>query len=292
MKAVSSLLLLIALCKPIFAEERLYQVEILIFANNSSQGLISEYWRPPFYTDNKEADTSAQVLHAATTPPLHLSLEELIEDEAYPFEALADQDKLLAGTLAAMRKNWQYRPLLYLGWRQLFTREAEPIPMRFDNKIVIKEADPFLVKANELSQAFGGTISSENTISSNDNTTPISIEATEAGPMPLYELSGTAEVTFRRYLHVDLDLHYNRLVTDQDTDQVKALYASLETDYLNFRLDETRRMRSKQIHYFDHPTFGVVTLITPIENTEKEAPSNVETSPLSDNNDVETQVLE
>ena len=29
------------------------------------------------------------------------------------------------------------------------------------------------------------------------------------------------------------------------------------------RLKERRRMRSKELHYFDHPRFGVIALITP-----------------------------
>ena len=33
----------------------------------------------------------------------------------------------------------------------------------------------------------------------------------------------------------------------------------------NFHLFETRRMRSKEIHYFDHPLFGVITRVIPYE---------------------------
>ncbi|MGB5299133.1 MAG: CsiV family protein, partial [Thiogranum sp.] len=31
------------------------------------------------------------------------------------------------------------------------------------------------------------------------------------------------------------------------------------------RLRQQRRMRSKELHYFDHPRFGVIALITPYQ---------------------------
>jgi hypothetical protein len=34
-------------------------------------------------------------------------------------------------------------------------------------------------------------------------------------------------------------------------------------EFLGFRLTETRRLRSREIHYFDHPLFGAVLLVTP-----------------------------
>jgi len=33
----------------------------------------------------------------------------------------------------------------------------------------------------------------------------------------------------------------------------------------DYRLYETRRMRSKEIHYFDHPMMGIVVKVTPYE---------------------------
>jgi len=36
----------------------------------------------------------------------------------------------------------------------------------------------------------------------------------------------------------------------------------------DIRLKQQRRMRSKEIHYFDHPRFGVVALITPYKSPQ------------------------
>ncbi len=56
-------------------------------------------------------------------------------------------------------------------------------------------------------------------------------------------LDGTIQVSVKRYLHVDLDL-------------------LLKTGR-SYRLKTSRRMRSKEIHYIDHPMMGVLVLITP-----------------------------
>jgi len=38
----------------------------------------------------------------------------------------------------------------------------------------------------------------------------------------------------------------------------------------NFNMFETRRMRSKEIHYFDHPLLGIIVRVTPFEISPKE----------------------
>jgi hypothetical protein len=32
-----------------------------------------------------------------------------------------------------------------------------------------------------------------------------------------------------------------------------------------FELNESRRMRSKELHYLDHPAMGIIVKITPVE---------------------------
>jgi len=58
-------------------------------------------------------------------------------------------------------------------------------------------------------------------------------------------IDGTLRVYLSRYLHVDADLLYQR--------------ADVETQ---FRMQSSRRMRSGELHYLDHPLFGVLILVT------------------------------
>jgi hypothetical protein len=66
-----------------------------------------------------------------------------------------------------------------------------------------------------------------------------------AAPLPV--LDGILRVYRLRYLHVDVDLVYHRSGVDTP-----------------FRLQTSRRMRSGELHYLDHPLFGLLILVTPL----------------------------
>jgi hypothetical protein len=79
-----------------------------------------------------------------------------------------------------------------------------------------------------------------------------------------------------RYLHVALDLLYRHpaMRTDgmnADGQPIEAMRTALQ----GYRLNETRRIKLGEVHYFDHPAFGALVLVAPIEksksaNVEKE----------------------
>jgi hypothetical protein len=87
---------------------------------------------------------------------------------------------------------------------------------------------------------------------------PVALPRGAAGKDGKY-VTGTARVGLGRYLHLDLDL-----VLHDEWIQTHALDSELY-GAPEYRLRESRRMRSKEIHYFDHPLFGVVAIITPVE---------------------------
>lgn len=64
-------------------------------------------------------------------------------------------------------------------------------------------------------------------------------------------LEGTATISVGRYLHADLDLLLN-----------KAGGSYFSSSRGGFRLQESRRMRSSEVHYFDHPLMGALVLIS------------------------------
>jgi hypothetical protein len=73
----------------------------------------------------------------------------------------------------------------------------------------------------------------------------------EAEPVHLLSSSapgveGTVKVSVERYLHVDLDL----------------LLGS------GYRMRSHRRMRSKELHYLDHPKMGALVLISPVKKSQ------------------------
>ena len=73
-------------------------------------------------------------------------------------------------------------------------------------------------------------------------------------------VDGTVRVAVERYLHLYLDFQLHPAIPDIST-PADGLYYELP----EIRLTESRRMRSKEVHYFDNPRFGVIALITPYE---------------------------
>ena len=67
---------------------------------------------------------------------------------------------------------------------------------------------------------------------------------------------GTVTVSLARYLQVEVDLLYSRPADGQA--------AAPDTAPTRFRLVSKRRMRSGELHYIDHPLFGVLILLTPL----------------------------
>jgi len=70
---------------------------------------------------------------------------------------------------------------------------------------------------------------------------------------PLVE--GMVKVSVSRYLHVNLDLLLRGAPAGANR---------LAGGFQTFRFDEHRRMRSRELHYIDHPLMGMLILITPV----------------------------
>lgn len=73
-------------------------------------------------------------------------------------------------------------------------------------------------------------------------------------------IEGTITLVRERYLHLDVDL---LLMTAAGSRPV--LYSDGPGSVPAYRLSENRRMRSNELHYLDHPRFGVIARVTPYE---------------------------
>lgn len=183
---------------------------------------------------------------ALATTPMELLDQPLEQPPAplpLPFQRLDDSAKQLLGALQHLRRIDRYRPLFHEVWQQpLESRRRSPA-------ILITGGD-------------------------------------EYGSH--FELEGTIKVSVERYLHIDTDLWLHSFLPNfgqQATFQVPELPSRGGTDLTNadtyspfsfivnepysvsrtVTLRQSRRMRSGEIHYLDHPLFGVIVLVTPLE---------------------------
>jgi hypothetical protein len=79
-------------------------------------------------------------------------------------------------------------------------------------------------------------------------------------------IEGSVTLVRERYLHLDVDL---LLITAGSPSP--AQYSDSPVSKPIFRLREKRRIRSRELHYFDHPRFGMIAMVTPYDAPEEEA---------------------
>ena len=80
-------------------------------------------------------------------------------------------------------------------------------------------------------------------------------------------LLGTMKIYQGRYSHIDIDLELERKIPTP-IKQAFARHQQLSNEWLpeswRFHIKESRRIKSGQIHYIDHPIFGVLVKIETI----------------------------
>jgi len=94
-------------------------------------------------------------------------------------------------------------------------------------------------------------------------------------------LTGTFKLVLARYLHIYNQLNYQRKVTVTAKSEITATDSEAsekQTELLNnhmtpdnglYPLNSHRRMRSKELHYIDHPLVGMLIQINPVEKTKE-----------------------
>lgn len=79
-------------------------------------------------------------------------------------------------------------------------------------------------------------------------------------------VDGTIAFRRERFLHLDVDL----TLSDGAASAVPGTYDAAPIS--RFRLQQTRRIQSNKLNYFDHPKFGVLVKVMPLEKPEPVEP--------------------
>ncbi|VAW73159.1 hypothetical protein MNBD_GAMMA10-892 [hydrothermal vent metagenome] len=160
----------------------------------------------------------------------------------------------LARKVRRIRNSPDYNVLLNKRWRQtgLARKKAITIPIN-TRPVNTRPVNTGTVQENSESTATADNSATSNT----DSTTailpvePLSAESPQNDLSPY--ISGQVALIMSRYLHFNVDLHYYKA---QQT-------ASGEKKYVSYPVFSERRMKSKEVHYMDHPLVGVIVLATP-----------------------------
>ena len=203
-----------------------YQVEVVIFDEPGSAAQTEEIW--PGEPGPPDLDRSIELAGSdGLSPPG--------EDGVPHAFRLIDTGKLsLRGVWSRLSRSGQFRPLAHLAWQQpgLGPRSARPVHLVAWGKAAGASARPGL--------------------------SPI--------------VDGTLRIYRTRFLHAEVDLLYrpaggNLLGKDPLRARAGALTqtdAGTGTDGPAYRLQTHRKMRSKELHYIDHPLFGLLVKVVPL----------------------------
>lgn len=92
-------------------------------------------------------------------------------------------------------------------------------------------------------------------------------------------LNGSFKLVLARYLHIYSDMEYKRKPdeitaqkTDSDNELIEPVTKITALENTGYPINMHRRMRSKELHYIDHPLVGILIQINPVKvSTEKAA---------------------
>jgi hypothetical protein len=111
------------------------------------------------------------------------------------------------------------------------------------------------------------------------------LDETSARPMNLANLgvvnpTGTLTLRLSRFLHLDIDLQYQ---PDRTPTVVGPGVSALEQLQLQprYRILGERRARSGELHYIDHPLFGLLFMISPAPAEGGSEDADAETAPAA-----------
>ena len=203
-----------------------------------------------------------------------------------------------------IHKNPKLNLLIHTAWQQPGLASKDALAVRLNDLVkneVYIESEPTSTTYNQenvtsLSDTLKMLSEDKNDTNNSNLFDSIYQNSTDEKPEikePEKRFDGTITVRLSRYLHLDVDLLYfdpdakNISNTDEDKsneltiDKLSnssntTLYESQSNpDQLTeskpsfYQFKHSRKMRSQELHYIDHPRLGILALITPIQPPEE-----------------------
>ncbi|HEC30158.1 MAG TPA: hypothetical protein ENI65_11290 [Gammaproteobacteria bacterium] len=275
------------------AEPRQYQFEIIIFQYTNLKNIESETWpdKPglPDY-ENQLALISTEPRETDKLPGE--SEPDPIQNEPIQngYRQLGKEELLLNKEANAVSRSSSRKLLLHAGWVQaMYPKEtARPIVLRLGDEYTTLVPDPAYDILSTTMPApdriYSVDIKPENSGNNTDNTSPIAdpddlsvdtaapvtdpdLFSTPMIPQIVPQLEGTLTVSIGRYLHVWTDLVFRIPLPGQDNPALidnNPEYTLLKS----LRYQSHRRMRSKELHYIDNPSFGILIYSLPYKKPD------------------------
>ncbi len=246
----------------------LYQVEVLVFTTGALKAWTEEYWpwpesltplKPdadtPTESEATDATAESDAASAAAEPDATTTVADGIADQvppvSTPFAMTEEQtlllDDLLAGQFPENAPAWMHA-----------IHETPP-----DDRLLLAARERLTPQKGYRIVAYYSWI--QPAVNSNA-AQPFEI----LGETPYGDtLDGQFRFYKNRYAHIELSLNMTRRIP-QKIREAFARHEGLPLEELpetwTFHLSETRKIKSNEWHYFDHPLFGALAVIRRVSN--------------------------
>lgn len=260
LRVISTLpaLILILISASAQAEERRYQVELLVFSYEQQDPQLTEIWPddlqpalPSAYQILRKRNQVTDADLSATQPSRKKVLQQLEAETAHnnnlPPDALEYSGALPMTTQQQQEYRNGRRPDFFLLPGQYLKLHSQSKRLQRRNAFRILFHQSWRMNVHSKEEAL-----------------PIRITGGER-LNGLYELDGTIKISVARYLHLDTQLYlreFEALAANTGSDSTDR-----QTRYQVKRaipMIQSRRMRSGELHYIDHPKYGVLVQFTPL----------------------------
>ena len=248
LKSFILLLLTLSLFSNISLAEdvRYYDFEIIIFESLSEEDKIAEVWKDDVVIDPPEPFVTLGKPYPGPMPKQYVP--------KHTFKFLPKKSYRLLEEAKYLKENDQYRILMHSAWRQPGMAAETTLPIHLHKEFIVTE------KAKQTPVKTDPDMPAVNL--------PAPLATTTRSKAVL---DGYLRIVLSRYLHADFNLVYKTglpltpMTTtisanqDEDGDAIN----TAEPAIVSYQLQQTRKMRSKEVHYIDHPVLGVVILAWP-----------------------------
>jgi len=235
-----------------------YTVEVVVFENRAAGAGDTERWPDdPGTPDYAHAITLVPAAGDETTE----QRASAVVSQPLPYETLGEDEMQLTTLVKRMESSQDYRPLLHIAWRQPATKSGDSPPVRIST-LPPATADETAASAPVATSNDGPSEAATTETATVEGVQADTSEA--AANRPEVTLEGTIDLSRNRYLHLDVDLLYRPPAATQTA----GLFSIFEADQPRitaYRMHQHRRVRSNQLDYFDHPRFGLMTVVTPVD---------------------------
>ena len=279
-----------------------YRVELVVFSH--SAGNTPEQWDPT--PDLAYPEQSRLLPKEASVPAVQSATDQAAGKaplQAPPLTVLSANQRELSGRAAAMQRGKRYRILFHEAWTQQITDKANAIPIVVDHsgdsgtwpelqgsiklyvsRYLYLETDLWLNTQGEYlhrswrmpapplgpltSEPLAGAEEPARVTTVSDRITAVAVEPSLTTIMVnqpgLKEPTNTTDIPTQITTGAPEPILPAIMFNEPTSEELQPIYPFRHA----VRLNQTRRMRSGEIHYLDHPMLGVIVKITPLAAPE------------------------